>query len=164
MILKVYLAGSIEGAKDEGKTWRKELSVWLENNQYEVFDPTDYDYEILKKYNVKTFNDIGRDKLPEVMRDIVSRDLDQVLESDIIIVKYDKDIQKGAGTQGEITVGACYGTPVYIWLDNIKEEELPRWIIGCATKIFSNLNELKRYLRQRNHTNSINITKEDKLC
>jgi len=146
MPLKVYLAGSIEGAKDRGKTWREKFSSWLENNNYISFNPLDYDYKMLEEYNIETFNEISQENLPQVMRSIVEKDLDELLDSDIIVVKYDKDICKGAGTQGEITLSAYYGLPVYIWLDGIKRQELPRWVVGCATKIFDSLNELKNYL------------------
>ena len=144
MKARVYLGGAIEKSPDQGKTWRENITPFLEKIGLEVFNPCDQDILLWKKYgfDVNEYNEIflpkHRVKFETLMREIVEKDLIQVLRSKILLVYYDKYVGKGAGTLGEITLASHSNKCVILMLaPSFPKEKLPGWIIGCAHVILN---------------------------
>jgi len=46
--LKIYLAGAIEAAPDDGKAWRRDIAQFLDSELgIEVFDPSQHEQDFL---------------------------------------------------------------------------------------------------------------------
>ena len=150
----VYLAGAIEAAPDKGTRWRTVLTPQLEEMGYDIFNPcVETDGVILKELGWKKFNwekirkPKWRDKYLHIMRRIVEEDLKAVLASKFVIVYFDRYVQLGAGTYGEVTVAVNHDIPVYIVLAGDMEfENIPAWVVGCTTTIFDSFKELLDFL------------------
>jgi len=148
--MRVYLAGAIEKAPDGGKRWRQEESIFINNNfGWTIFDPTqeeakyfsDDDWEKYRSYKESNFP-----KYIEMVRTMIDRDITQILgETDIIICKWDEFAQQGGGTAGELTFAYFYKIPVYMVLSNGKND-IPGWILACATHIFDDFSDLNHQL------------------
>lgn len=162
---QVYLAGAIQAAPDQGKRWRTILSQQLFDLGFKVFNPCERtDGPILERFGWKKFawDEIkkpdNREQYLEVMREIVNKDLTAMLESDIIVVYFDRYVQLGAGTYGEMTVATWHNMnchrakekiPVYVVLASDMEfNSLPGWIVGCTDKVFDSFKTLVDYLEK----------------
>lgn len=116
----LYLSGSIEFSKD-AESWRKymyrKLHYWynviIPVEAQPPFEKTDPEYAAFIKKN------------------FVIPDMIDVTTSKYFFVKLDKAVFKGAGTQGEITSACFMGKHIIAYLDGIKLEKIPGWIIGC---------------------------------
>lgn len=135
---KIYLAGAMEKAFDNGFVWREKISPHLETLGYEVLNPCIIEDNagitpaILKKYkkdNIRFYKNLATE--------IVDTDLKYVNECDIIICKLDKNVLSGAGTYGELTLARFLKKPVYAWIDTSSLSngirDLPVWCVGCLT-------------------------------
>lgn len=116
----LYLSGSIEKS-DDPDTWRKKmykslhkkLRVIIPKKAEVPFDKTDPEYKTYMKQNF-------------VMPDMIS-----VSTSKYFFVKIDCAVLKGAGTISEITTAAWLGKDMIAFLDGVKEDDLPSWMLGC---------------------------------
>ena len=150
---RVYLAGAIEFAPDGGKPWRRDIGQFLANELgLGVFDPCTNEYEILtaeEKTWFRAWKVTNRPRFLGVVRRIIDRDLDNLLHHTLFIVCYwDRHVQHGAGTAGELTMAHYHGVPVYLVL-GMPLAEMSSWAAGCATEIFGSFDELKQFLRAR---------------
>ena len=87
----------------------------------------------------------------ERYREIVSRlvDIDshEIAErTDIVVCYWDEGAAKGAGTKGELTMARFFGKPVYM-VTTIPAQEIPGWVLGCTTRMFTAFSELTEFLR-----------------
>jgi len=154
--VSVYLAGSIESSADLGKSWRNELTPFLEELNMEVNDPCKLEHHKLSgrhlnrlPQGIKHWHELKNCKEPHLrcrfktyMDAIIMYDLDLVEnKSDIIVLLWDR---WSAGSSGEVTLARKIGTPVY----TVATVELPAWISGCSERIFSNFDELKIFLKR----------------
>jgi hypothetical protein len=65
--------------------------------------------------------------------------------ADAIIVLYDESTRRGAGTLSEAWEAFREGRPVYL-VTEFGWEEIPTWLIGETTQIFSNFEDLLEYI------------------
>ena len=149
--MKIYLAGAIEAAPDDGQSWRADLTEFLDRELgWEVFDPSQHEQDFLtdhEKANFRSWKSIDINKFRPVISKIIDRDLDQLLnQCDAIIVLWDKYVLPGGGTHGELTLAYEHKMPVYLVL-GMPIEQVSSWIVGCTTEIFQDFVSLKKYLQ-----------------
>ncbi len=151
MNLKAYLSGGMEFAKDNGAGWRSKLEEWLKDKlNHSAFNPVKASEEFLTtKYPEVDFRAAKSNnfqKHQEIAKEIVMLDSSEIiLHSDYVICYYDESAQRGAGTKGELTVAAIFGRPVYL-VRGMDPDEIPSWVLGCASEIFADFDSLKSYL------------------
>ena len=149
--MRAYLAGAIQGSDDGGAGWRKQFAEALRQLKIDYIDPVDED---IKAYgNARIAHAIiDTDpssilKVQEEIRPRIDRDIAAVLDCDFVVAYYDKAVSRGAGTQGEITLAYAAMRPAYILCGkDTKVSEIPFWIIGCATEIFTDPKDLLHYI------------------
>jgi nucleoside 2-deoxyribosyltransferase len=147
----VYLAGAIEFAPDGGKGWRTDIARFLQAELgLSVFDPCVNEVALLtedEKDNFREWKRTDRQRFLPVIRRIIDHDLDNVLHHTLFIVcLWDEHAMRGTGTAGELTVAYRHGIPVYMVL-GMSANAVSSWAAGCATEVFSDFEELKRFLR-----------------
>lgn len=147
-----YLSGSIEYSADFGKSWRAEITPFLSELGHEVYDPALDEKKNLDDHEVREFRrwktaDLSR--FQTTIRKIIAWDLDWIEQkSDYVICFWDEAAARGAGTQGELTLAHRIEMPVYIVL-GMPLEKVSGWILGCATEVFENFEQLKSFLRSK---------------
>lgn len=151
--MKIYLAGAIEAAPDDGKAWRAEMSQFLANELgWDVFDPSQHEQDFLsdeEKANFRGWKTTDINRFRPVIKKIIDRDLHQLLKKcQGVIVLWDKYVLPGGGTHGELTLSYVHGHPVYMVL-GMPIEEVSSWIVGCTTEIFEDFDSLKTYLLEK---------------
>lgn len=148
---RVYLSGGMEYAENEGRDWRQEMQHWLHDHfACEVFNPNvesdkffaarhpGTDVRKLKETDIVTY--------ASIVSQLVEIDCKEIAErSDLVICYWDESAQRGAGTKGELTIARHFGKPVYM-VTSMPYVEIPGWVLGCTTFIFSSFEELKRFL------------------
>ena len=148
--MKIYLAGAIEAAPDDGATWRKEITEFLDAKLgWDVFDPSQHEQDFLtetEKANFRQWKSTDINKFRPVIKKIIDRDLHQLLqECDAVICLWDDYVIQGGGTHGELTLAYEHNMPVYLVL-GMPVEKVSSWIIGCTTQVFEKFDDLQDYL------------------
>ena len=146
-----YLSGSIEYSPDQGRTWRSQITPFLHSQRHEVYDPALDERKNLTEEELAHFRswktgDFAR--FQKTMRKIVAWDLDWIERSDALLCYWDEYVQRGAGTQAEVTFAHRNGIPVYL-VAALPIENISGWILGCASHVFSGFDEFRAYLQQR---------------
>jgi len=149
--LKVYLAGAIEAAPDGGRRWRDDLRPFLENELgFTVHDPTKLEFNVVPPDEYALFREWRETdftRFQETMHRIIKQDLRTIIfDTDYIICNWDQYVEKGGGTQGELTLAFVYRIPVFM-VTQIPVTQISSWILGCATQIFSSYESLKSHLK-----------------
>ncbi len=150
--MRVYLSGGMEHARHQGAAWRSSLEKWIRKElHHKVFNPARVSQEFLRKYYPRVDQKKLKKKDPKRYSEIVSRlieiDCREIARrSDYLICFWDESAQKGAGTKGELTMAKYFRKPVYM-VTKMSLAEIPGWILGCTTKIFSSFDELKIFLK-----------------
>ncbi len=145
-----YLSGAMENVADEGAGWRDELTDWLRDNLgHSVIDPVVTSQQLVDENDADGFRQWKMDdpdRFVEFVRKAVDLDLDNVMnQSDYIICLWNRDVMKGGGTHGEVTMAYHAKIPVYLVCE-MPNEDLSGWIMSCSTHIFNHFSELKSYL------------------
>jgi hypothetical protein len=147
-----YLSGSIEYSPDYGKSWRAEIAPFLRELGHDLYDPALDEKKNLTDEEVGHFRAWKATDLPRfqnTVRKIIVWDLDWIEhKSDYIICYWDEAAAHGAGTQGELTYAHRLGIPVYLVL-GMPQQKISGWILGCATEVFHNFDDLKQFLRSK---------------
>ncbi len=151
--LRVYLAGAIEKAPDNGCAWREEMGRFLTRElHHTVFNPCLEENHVLTPEEFRHFREWKENNLPrfrQVVHKIIRTDLDTLLHRiDYVVCLWDRYVMAGGGTHGELTMAFWHGIPVYM-VSHIPLAEMSSWIIGCTTEIFTDFVQLKGFLRQR---------------
>tara|TARA_X000001036_G_C20408208_1_gene695843 strand:+ start:286 stop:747 length:462 start_codon:yes stop_codon:yes gene_type:complete len=146
-----YLSGPIENAKNDGANWRNIMTEWLGLKlNHDVFNPVIETKNIIEKYQGKDFREMIKTNPQEykkVIRKIIKVDLESVVhQTDYLIVKWDKNVFKGGGTHGEITMAYWLGKPVYL-VNKLPIDDMSSWIFSCSEEIFDNFEDLKKKLK-----------------
>lgn len=147
-----YLSGSIEYSPDYGKSWRAEITPFLRELGHDVYDPALDEKKNLEEEEVREFRrwkttDFAR--FQNTIRKIIAWDLDWIEHrSDYILCFWDEAAARGAGTQGELTMAHRMGLPVYLVI-GMPLGKVSGWILGCATEVFENFDDLKQFLREK---------------
>lgn len=151
--MKTYLAGAIEHAPDLGKKWRDDIVHFISNElNHAYYNPLEEEANHITKKEMSTFRslkvtDVEAYKI--VVRKLIDGDIKELInKTDYVICLWDEYSEKGGGTYGELTVAFEHNIPVYMVTDKLKAE-ISGWILGCTTEIFSDFNELKKFLKQK---------------
>lgn len=148
--MQVYLSGAIEYAPDHGRAWRAAITPFLESLGRSVYDPALDEKKNLSDEERLHFRQWKTTDLPRfqrTLRKIIAYDLDHIEQkTDFILCYWDQYSQRGAGTQGELTLAHRRGIPVYLVV-GIPITEVSGWILGCSTQVFSGFDELKSFMR-----------------
>jgi len=151
-LMLAYLSGSIEYSPDYGKSWRAEITPFLRELTIDVYDPALDEKKNLDDSEVREFrkwktSDLRR--FQTTVRKIIAWDLEWIEQkSDYVICFWDDAAARGAGTQGELTYAHRLRIPVYLVL-GMPQEKVSGWILGCASEVFSNFEDLKQFLRKK---------------
>lgn len=147
----VYLSGGMEYADNEGRDWRQELHGWLQQNlRCDVFNPNVES----DKYFAKNFSGVDIRSLKQtnvvqyasILSTLVEIDCKEIAEhSELVICYWDDSAMQGAGTKGELTIAKYFGKPVYM-VTSMPYNQIPGWVLGCTTLIFSSFDELKKFI------------------
>jgi nucleoside 2-deoxyribosyltransferase len=151
---RVYLAGPIDHASDDGVGWREELTPYLEKMGLTILDPTnkpvsqcryneigDEKLHIQKLVNLKRW-----DELRTMAKEIVLVDLRMVEVSDFMIAYIDKDIHI-CGTYDEIFESLRRRKPTLI-VHKGGKSQMSMWLRGKMNHnfVFDTFDELYDYL------------------
>jgi hypothetical protein len=135
----------MEYAKN-GSSWRVEATKQLNKLGIGTWNPY-VEEKKLFDFDIQTFiklHDKKKDynKFNEVMRKIVTTDLGVIAKDvDMVLVKYDKSVLRGAGTHAEISMATYLNKPVHVWVEDLEIENIPLWSIGCFTTLSTSLEE-----------------------
>jgi hypothetical protein len=147
-----YLSGSIEYSPDYGKSWRAQLTPFLRDLGHDVYDPALDEKKNLDDREVREFRYwkvTDRPRFQTTIRKIIAWDLDWIEQkSNYVVCFWDEAAARGAGTQGELTLAHRRGIPVYLVV-GMPMEKVSGWILGCASEVFDNFEELKSFLRTK---------------
>jgi hypothetical protein len=147
-----YLSGSIEYSPDYGKSWRADITPFVRDLGHDIYDPALDEQKNLEPHEVKVFRQWKTTDLPrfqKTVRKIIAWDLDWIEhKSDYVICYFDEAASRGAGTQGELTLAYRMGIPAYVVL-GMPIERVSGWILGCATEVFTDFEQLKSYLASK---------------
>jgi hypothetical protein len=147
-----YLAGSIEYSPDLGKSWRAEITPFLQSLGHAVYDPAQDEMKNLSEIEVREFrawkkSDLSR--FQRTVRKIIAFDLDLIEKQvDAVLCYWDEYAGRGAGTQGELTFAHRIGIPVYL-ICGIAIEQVSGWLLGCATEVFTSVEEFRDFAANR---------------
>jgi hypothetical protein len=151
--LRAYLSGGMEFAKGEGADWRRVMEEWIRDHLgHTAYNPNkESDEYLAKKYPGGKFRELKNVDIAHftfLVRDLIDMDCQEVeRRADYVICHWDESAQRGAGTTGELTMARFVGKPVYM-VTRLKLQDIPGWVLGCATKIFGSFDELKSFLDQ----------------
>jgi hypothetical protein len=143
----------MEFAKGEGADWRRVMEEWVQKNLgHSVYNPNKESDEYFgKKHPTGRFRDLKNENIEEyieLVRDLIDMDCSEIAErSDYVICNWDESAQRGAGTKGELTMARFVGKPVYM-VTLMKLQDIPGWVLGCATKTFRTFEDLQEFLHE----------------
>lgn len=149
--LRVYLSGGMEFAKGEGADWRRTMEEWVQKNLgHSSYNPNKESNEFLAKRfptgRFRSLKDEDIDMYTVLVRDLIDMDCREIAErSDYVICYWDESAQRGAGTTGELTMARFFDKPVYM-VTEMRHQDIPGWVLGCATRTFRSFEELQIYL------------------
>jgi len=141
----------MEYAKGEGVNWRREMEVWVDSALgHTVFNPNRESEQFLaRRLPDIQFRDLKKQDLENytvLVRELIDIDTHEIAEqTDYVICYWDASAQRGAGTTGEVTMAKFVGKPVYL-VTELDLQEIPGWILGCATKVFGSFDDLRKFL------------------
>jgi len=151
--MKVYLAGAIEHAPDSGKAWRDNVSAFLKMELgHDCYNPLIEEKKYLSQEESEKFRSLKTtdlNRFKRIVRKLMRGDLKSINnEIDYVICFWDSYAVKGGGTYGELTFAFYNNVPVYMVT---KEDisEISAWVLSCTANIFSNFEDLKKFLRER---------------
>ena len=150
-ITRVYLSGGMEYADNEGRDWRQPMHEWLAQNlNCEVFNPNVESDKFFEKHfpqrDIRELKNTDIVKYAAIVAQLVEIDCSEIAErSELVICFWDDSAMRGAGTKGEPTIAKHFGKPVYM-VTSMDYKQIPGWVLGCTTLIFSSFDELKKFL------------------
>jgi len=151
---KIYLAGSMEHAKDGGVNWRKEIASLLRERGFIILNPIEMDEAAVgEKYEdfVKRLNMLKQMSIKEYKRhfdEIVARDTVEIYNADIVIARYEEYELGQRGTISEIFYSSqILNNPTYLFTSN-KLIDISGWILGCIPleRIHKSLEEVVEHV------------------
>jgi hypothetical protein len=154
-MIKAYLGGAVEKAPDRGVKWREDMSEWMKTVNILPINPLDFDNNIAENYGLADPKEVAVINVNErfqrrcdFMREIVTLDINAVIDSDILVVHMDEYTLAGAGTFGEMTVAWQKTIPVVVWVTGkLSLDDLPGWALGTANFITESQKQFRDYLK-----------------
>lgn len=144
--VRLYAAGAIEKAPDNGESYRKQLKEQFESTQVRLIDPLDFQYN----KNFKSLSEFRRRKGAKrgykFARKVVKGDIEAVSCCDAMVVNIDKYI--GAGSISEATIALSYGMPIYgvITDKNVDFYNINVWLMGCVHRFFYSIQDFREFV------------------
>jgi nucleoside 2-deoxyribosyltransferase len=150
-----YLCGPIEFAADGGKMWRRKITPFLHNELgHRVYDPAEDEKKNLTDEEAAHFREWKQtdvERFRRAIRKIIQFDLDIIENKADYVICYligDGATTTSGGTSSELTFAYRRGIPVYIVTDE-DTERISGWMLACADRVFSTVEELKKFLLER---------------
>ena len=148
-----YLSGAIEYSHDEGEGWRNNITEWLASKlHHSVINPVEESRLIISNtdsHDYRNWKETDLERYKNFINKFVLRDIKAVTkEANYIICLWNKEVFKGAGTHGEVTLAFEHGIPVYV-VNQVPLTDLSGWIIACSAEVFENFEELKLFLLRK---------------
>lgn len=148
--MKAYLSGAMEQARDEGAGWRERITDWLKSNLgHGVINPVEETGILVAKegaFDYRQWKNSDPERFIQFVRKLIDRDIKAVTkEADYVICYWNKDVLKGGGTHGEVTLAYHYGIPVFL-VNELPQQDLSGWILSCSTEVFENFRTLQERL------------------
>lgn len=140
----VYLAGPMQHSVDYGKGWRVEATEKLTQAGYTVFNPSLMEECLMKALGFESVREFLALKQTDPddfiirFRDIIAFDILAINMSNIVIVRYEKQV--ASGTIHEVGEAYLAGIPI-IMVSNTPQEKLLVWTHACADCVVSNIDE-----------------------
>lgn len=154
--MKFYLSGGMEFKKHLGGPWREWFTAKLEELRHDAINPVKLEsaedtedrekgFPLQERLSIlKVEGELT--EVRKIVRDSLFRkDMWAIQLADAIVVLYDESAQKGAGTLSEAWEAFREGVPVYLVTD-FDMKDVPTWLIGETTKIFSDFEGLLEYI------------------
>ena len=151
---RVYLAGPIDNADDDGTIWRRKITPYLKKMGLTILDPTNKPTSQCKwnevgeeKEHIQKLVDLERwDELRNLAKEIVLVDLRMVEVSDFMICYLDRDIHQ-CGTYDELFEALRRRKPTLI-VHKGGKKEMSMWLRGKVNHnfVFESFDELYSYL------------------
>jgi hypothetical protein len=156
--MKFYLSGGMEYKKNLGMGWREWVTQELEKRHHDAINPVKLEICEEEKDGVPVQVQLTQlkkegklDECRNLVRKVLFRkDMFAIQLADAVVVYYDESVQKGAGTISECWEAFREGVPVYLVTD-FPVVEIPTWLIGETTKIFSDFDELLEYVSEHSY-------------
>jgi hypothetical protein len=152
--MKFYLSGGMEYKKNLGMKWRDWLTLELDKLRHDAINPIKLEsagekdlFDGSIQHHLTQLKIEGKlDEVRRLVREVLFRkDMFAIQMADATIVYYDESVQKGAGTLSEAWESFREGRPVYLVTD-FDNKDLPTWLIGETTQIFSDFESLLEYV------------------
>ena len=148
-----YLSGAIEYSHDKGEGWRNNITEWLASKlHHSVINPVKESRLIISNtdsHDYRNWKETDLERYKNFINKFVLRDIKAVTkEANYIICLWNKEVFKGAGTHGEVTLAFEHGIPVYV-VNQVPLIDLSGWIIACSAEVFENFEELKLFLLRK---------------
>jgi len=151
---RVYLAGPIDHAEDDGVGWRQRITPFLKKMGLTILDPTDkptsqcrFNEVGQEKENIKKLIELKRwDELREISKEVVLIDLRMVEVSDFLIAYIDPDIHL-CGTYDEVFESLRHRKPTRL-VHKGGQSCMSMWLRGKLNHnfVFDTFDELYDYL------------------
>jgi len=151
---KTYVAGPMDDVSiDESRDWREMLTEKLSKIGIEVLSPISKygdDYGKIRVKFSKWKNSGNIDAIRQyVSRYIIMADLKLVKKCDFVTLYIPAKGSEICGSYGEGTHAFYLGRPVLIVTTRrLKPLSLPKWIVGCSTRIFTSWDEYFEYVKE----------------
>lgn len=152
--LKTYMAGPMDDVSiGESRDWRDWLTEQLGKMGIETLDPISKygdEYGVIRqKFSMwQKFGNV--DAIRQIVStQVIPPDLEMVRECDFVTLYIPPEGNEICGSYGEMTLAFDVGKPVYIVTRRrLKPLNLPKWAVGCSTKIFSSWEDYLEYIRE----------------
>ena len=162
----LYLSGGMQHAENYGTGWRATTSAQLKEMGFYPIDIARFGVEYHTKFgdpvrplelqNNRTFRE-------NIRQHYIQPDLSLIqLHSDAIVVLYDESVRQGAGTISECQYAFNLNKPIFL-VSTYKNwsVEVPDWLKGLTTKIFTSMSALYTYLSSLPEGALVNTGKEN---
>jgi hypothetical protein len=152
--VRAYLSGGMEHARNSGSAWRSHIHEWIERELgHEVFNPAVVSEQYLMKHypgvSQKRLKQTDLKRFQRLVSSLMQLDCQEIADrTDYVVCLWDDSAQRGAGTKGELTMAKYFGKPVYV-VTAMEPVEIPGWILACTTRLFSDFDELKIFLKRK---------------
>ncbi len=147
----IYLSGGMQFAENLGSGWRQVEGHRLIELGFYPIDISALDIHYTNMHG-DLYRNVSDEELAkrksQIRRHFIETDINLIRnESDAVIVYYDESVRLGAGTFSEVH-DAYYHKKIPVFLVNGYPtlDDIPGWLQAEATKIFSNFDELNKYL------------------
>ena len=161
--MRVYLVGAMDRVPDGGKTWRDNITPFLESLGVTVLNPCNKPIESAKE-NDETRNMIEQykatgqyHKIRKEFSHIRNADLRCVDVSDFVVAHIDTSIH-ACGSYEEIVTANRQKKPILVWCEQGKRNA-PNWLFFMLPHeyIFDSMDDLMKYLNFVNQTENNQI-------